>query len=119
MPGVDAVAARRLRDRRSRRHGGGAVAGGPGQRVRARSGSPGPPAARSPASELLRAHPYRTAAWSGWDALATRGRARPHPGHAPRPAGARPGTDPMIVGDVDDVQVKATSPSAQHAHRTG
>ena len=44
--------------------------------------------------------------WSGWEELEYHDEHGPDPGSA-EGAGARPGTEPMFVGDVDDVQVEA------------
>ncbi len=46
--------------------------------------------------------------WSGWEALEYHDEHGPDAGSA-EAAGARPGTEPMFVGDVDDVQVRAST----------
>lgn len=46
--------------------------------------------------------------WSGWNSLHAEAEHGPTPGSV-EASGALPGTDPMVVGDVDAVQVKATA----------
>lgn len=46
--------------------------------------------------------------WSDWSALPYHSEHGPDP-DSPEAAHARPGTDPVVVGDVDDVQVRATA----------
>ncbi|WP_109508177.1 FG-GAP-like repeat-containing protein [Nocardioides speluncae] len=47
-------------------------------------------------------------AWSDWSTLPYHAEHAPDP-DSPEAAHARPGTDPVVVGDVDDVQVRATA----------
>lgn len=46
--------------------------------------------------------------WSAWSVLPYHSEHGPDP-DSPEAANARPGTDPVVVGDVDDVQVRATA----------
>ncbi len=47
--------------------------------------------------------------WSAWQEMAYDGDHGPDPGTAEARAAARPGTDAVVVGDVDDVQVRAVT----------
>lgn len=49
--------------------------------------------------------------WSDWQELEYHDEHGPDPS-SPEAAAARPGTDPLLVGDVDDVQVEARTPGA-------
>jgi hypothetical protein len=50
--------------------------------------------------------------WTAWQALTSDAEHAPEPGTA-EARGARPGTDPYVVGDVDDVQLRASAPVAR------
>ena len=52
-------------------------------------------------------------AWSGWEALSVSAEHAPTPDTA-EAADATPGTDPLVVGDVDVVQVKVTHEPGRH-----
>ncbi len=56
----------------------------------------------------VRGRPRTGDTWSGWEALEYHDEHGPDDGSA-EAAGARPGTEPMFVGDVDDVQVQASA----------
>ncbi len=51
-------------------------------------------------------------AWSAWTELEYDAEHGPSPTSA-EAAAARPGTDPFVVGDVDDIQLRATSPDGK------
>ena len=105
MPGVDAVAARTLPPRSLEQ----VVALSPAVPVSG-YGAVGVTWAESgeAAGQRLLARTRTGAGWSRWDALMTEAEHGPSPGSA-EAEGAVPGTNPMIVGDVDAVQVKATA----------
>ena len=74
-----------------------------------RSASPGPTASRSPLGAIAVAVRTRThGAWTGWRTIPYDPEHGPDPGSA-EARRARPGTEPMLVGTVGRVQVRAVS----------
>jgi hypothetical protein len=51
--------------------------------------------------------------WSGWQDLPVHDEHAPDPGTAEAAASARIGSDPVVIGDVDQVQLRATSASGE------
>ena len=73
------------------------------------SSSPAPPGpARRPPGWSCDVRTRTDGVWSPWTAMAYDAEHGPTPAR-PRQRSATPGTDPFVAGDVDDVQLKATS----------
>jgi hypothetical protein len=69
-----------------------------------------------PGTLTLQIRTKDTGTWSGWQELPVHAEHAPDPGSAEARAAVRTGSDPVVVGDVDQVQVRATSASGEAPH---